>query len=143
MNELNIENKTGTMDEKYETGLEAFWNRDCTTAIANLEDVLDLYPRHPYAQEYITECKRAIEAGEVSEDSFDPMLIGIVVVIMIAAGAIFLFIKKNKPKDATSKALSQKTTEKSATKEKVNFCPHCGEDIESGEKFCPKCGKKL
>ena len=67
MNELNVENEHSSIDTKYAEALTAFWNRDCYTAIDKMNEVLALYSGHPYAQEYITECERAIAAGEVSK----------------------------------------------------------------------------
>ena len=68
MEELNVENEHSILDTKYAEALNTFWNRDCYTTIEKMNEVLALYPDHPYAQEYITECERAIAAGEVSKD---------------------------------------------------------------------------
>jgi S1-C subfamily serine protease len=59
LRELNVENTSGEMDQKYEQALEAYWSGDCGTATDLLEDVKALYPGHPYAQEYIDECRLA------------------------------------------------------------------------------------
>lgn len=95
MNELNIENKHSILDTKYAEALNAFLKRDCYTAKAKMKDVLTLYPGHPYAQDYITECERAIITGEVSKPLNTTLIITIVGIIFVGGG-IFFFFKKRK-----------------------------------------------
>jgi len=91
MNELNVENEHSVLDTKYAEALNAFWNRDCYTTIDKMNEVLALYPAHPYAQEYITECNRAIAAGEVSK----PGTPGFELIIAFCAIAlVFLWKRK-------------------------------------------------
>lgn len=59
LRELNVENSSGEMDQKYEQALDAYWRGDCARATRLLEDVQALYPGHPYAQDYIDECRLA------------------------------------------------------------------------------------
>jgi S1-C subfamily serine protease len=87
MSELNVENEHTTLDEKYLEGLTAFWNRDCQIAIDRMEEVLTLYPGHPYAQDYINEAERAMMAGEVSKP-MDLTLIALLVGIGGSGGAV-------------------------------------------------------
>jgi S1-C subfamily serine protease len=56
LNELNVDNTSGEMDQRYEQALETFWNGNCNRATDLLEEVLAMYPGHPYAQDYINEC---------------------------------------------------------------------------------------
>jgi len=90
MNELNVENEHSILDTKYAQALNAFWKRDCYTTIDIMNEVLVLYPDHPYAQEYITECNRAIVAGEVSE----PKTPGFELILVVCALAFLLFWKR-------------------------------------------------
>lgn len=60
LSELGVENTTGEMQRTYEDGLEAYWRGDCETGTAKMETVLELYPDHPQARGYITDC----ESGE-------------------------------------------------------------------------------
>jgi len=92
MNELNVENEHSVLDTKYAQALNAFWNRDCYTTIDKMNEVLALYPDHPYAQEYITECERAIAAGEVSK----PGTPGFELIFAICAIALVLFWKRKR-----------------------------------------------
>jgi S1-C subfamily serine protease len=64
LKELNVGNEKSVVDIKYEEALTAFWNRDCETAVGKMQEVLNLYPSHPYAQEYVTESYRAQTEGE-------------------------------------------------------------------------------
>ncbi|ELZ17341.1 peptidase S1 and S6 chymotrypsin/Hap [Haloterrigena salina JCM 13891] len=66
LTELGIENTTGEMQAAYEAGLEAYWRGDCETATAKMETVLDLYPDHPQAQSYITNCENGDAPGQDS-----------------------------------------------------------------------------
>jgi len=90
MEELTIENEHSVLDTKYAEALNAFWNRDCYTTIDKMNEVLDLYPDHPYAQEYIDECNRAIAAGEVSE----PETPGFELIFAVCAIALVLFLRR-------------------------------------------------
>jgi S1-C subfamily serine protease len=67
LKELNVENEQSLVDIKYEEALTAFWNRDCENSISKMQEVLNIYPGHPYAQEYITDSFRAETAGDCKE----------------------------------------------------------------------------
>ncbi len=90
MNELNVENEHSILDTKYAQALNAFWSRDCYTTIDKMNEVLALYPDHPYAQEYIAECERAIAAGEVSKTP------GFELILVVCAIALVLFWKRKR-----------------------------------------------
>ncbi|MCX6801550.1 MAG: zinc ribbon domain-containing protein, partial [Candidatus Diapherotrites archaeon] len=146
------------LDIEYEQGLEAFWIKDCTTAMAKFEEALALYPEHPFAQEYINECKRAIKAGEVSAATPTPAaqapatvqldittLVVILVVLLVLGGvaSYFLFWKgKGKPKAAQAEEPKKAKWPAKPAKGK-NFCPKCGDKLEDGAKFCESCGAKI
>lgn len=95
MNEMNIQNRHSILDTKYADALNAFWNRDCYTAIAKMKDVLALYPGHPYAQDYVTECERAIQSGEIQKP-LDAGLVAVIVLVLILGigGAVLLLYHK-------------------------------------------------
>ncbi|SCA63904.1 Uncharacterized protein SCG7086_BI_00060 [Chlamydiales bacterium SCGC AG-110-P3] len=98
LNELNIENKQGVVDETFNEGLEAFWNKECYTTVKKMEDVLTLHPEHPYANEYITTCQRAILAGEIAKPwDRTTILYGVIATLsLIALGAIIIAVRKPK-----------------------------------------------
>ncbi|WP_408958285.1 trypsin-like peptidase domain-containing protein [Natrinema sp. 74] len=66
LSERGIKNETGEMQAAYEAGLEAYWRGDCETATAKMETVLNLYPDHPQAQGYITDCENGEAPGQDS-----------------------------------------------------------------------------
>ena len=61
LQELNIQNKQGSVDEHYRKGIEYLWNKKYKKAIEELEAVKRLYPAHPYVQNYLTETQEALE----------------------------------------------------------------------------------
>ena len=66
LTERSIENTTGEMQTAYEAGLEAYWRGDCETATAKMETVLDYYPDHPQADEFIADCENGDAPGQDS-----------------------------------------------------------------------------
>ncbi len=94
LNELNVQNRHSITDAKYAEALNAFWNKDCYTTIADMKEVLTLYPGHPYAQEYINECERAIISKEVSKPFNTTLWAIVAVAVVLIAGGAFLFVKK-------------------------------------------------
>jgi serine protease Do len=56
--ELNVQPREGEMDQAYERALEAYWRGDCETTLAEMRTATSLYPGHPYADEYINDCRR-------------------------------------------------------------------------------------
>lgn len=154
LNELNVKNEKSPLDQKYEQALESFWSKDCDTAITKFNEVLTLYPQHPFAREYIAECKRALQAGEITPkpktqepeqtptqpiqqtqptDYLPYVVLGLVVV---GIGAYFLFIKTKTEKTAVASKSKKKVTEH-------HFCPECGNRVEPDDKFCENCGAEL
>lgn len=59
-----VSNTRSEMHETYVEGLEAYWVGDCETAVDRMNRVLDLDPRHPYAEEYITDCETGDAPGQ-------------------------------------------------------------------------------
>ncbi|HLC36371.1 MAG TPA: trypsin-like peptidase domain-containing protein [archaeon] len=105
MNELNIKNVESVVDGTYDEALEAFWNKKCFIAVEKLKSVLVLYPGHPYANDYLTECERAIIAGEITEEVDTTLLGGIIIMVfVIAVAVIFFFIGKGKTKKTHKKS---------------------------------------
>lgn len=58
LRELNVENSSGDLDQRYEEALEAYWDGNCSRATRLFEESLAMSPGHPYAQGYIDECTR-------------------------------------------------------------------------------------
>jgi len=64
MAELGIENSSGQMDTAYDAALEAYWKGFCEDAKPKFQTALDLYPDHPYAQQYIDDCNSGDAPGQ-------------------------------------------------------------------------------
>lgn len=64
MAEVGVENSSGEMDTAFDSGLDAFWRGDCETATTKMQRVLELYPEHPYAQDYVDRCERGDAPGQ-------------------------------------------------------------------------------
>ncbi len=60
MKEINIKNKRGPVDEHYEKGLIYYWNGEYRKAIEEFNIVKNLFPAHPYVDEYISKCQEKI-----------------------------------------------------------------------------------
>ena len=100
--EINVENTQGKIDEYWKQGLEYYWGNHFSKAIEQFNKVLDLYPGHPYAERYSRQAKAAIAEGKdvplspLSSLGFLPMqdmtwiFIVIIVVIVLAFGLIII-----------------------------------------------------
>jgi len=64
MGEVGVENRQGEVDEAYEAALDAYWRGNCETTQQQMERVLNLYPDHPYAQEYVRDCELGEAPGQ-------------------------------------------------------------------------------
>jgi len=64
LSQLNVENEQGELDEAYEAALDAYWRGDCETTKEKMETVTNLYPDHPYANEYVRNCETGDAPGQ-------------------------------------------------------------------------------
>jgi S1-C subfamily serine protease len=64
MQEVGVENRQGEVDEAYEAALEAYWRGNCDTTQQQMDRVLNLYPDHPYAEEYVRNCELGEAPGQ-------------------------------------------------------------------------------
>ncbi|MFH0973524.1 MAG: trypsin-like peptidase domain-containing protein, partial [Candidatus Micrarchaeota archaeon] len=139
LNELNVKNEATAIDAKYSEALEAFWKKDCYAALPKLKEVLVLYPEHPYVQDYVNACERAIQAGEIQKP-FDSTIGIIIAVVLIVAAVAFYFFRR---KGASLPSISLPSTASKGGGKKGRFCPSCGASLTPSEKYCGGCGKKL
>ncbi|MBU0898534.1 MAG: trypsin-like peptidase domain-containing protein [Nanoarchaeota archaeon] len=93
MKELNVDNEHSIIDTKYSEALSAFWSKDCYTTNTRMKEVLTLYPDHPFAQDYIDECDRAILTGEAGGPALDMGVVFIIAGVAVCLVVVFL-IKK-------------------------------------------------
>jgi serine protease Do len=64
MQEVGVENRQGETDEAYEAALDAYWRGNCETVQEQMDRVLNLYPDHPYAEEYVRSCELGEAPGQ-------------------------------------------------------------------------------
>ena len=57
LNELNVKNEQGITDEHYTQAMLLFYAERYKEAAEEFEVVLNLFPGHPYAHDYITVCQ--------------------------------------------------------------------------------------
>lgn len=60
LREINVDNKQGLTDEHYRRAMVFYHSEIYSEALEEFEIVLDLYPGHPYASEFITICQEKI-----------------------------------------------------------------------------------
>jgi S1-C subfamily serine protease len=64
VNKNGIENELGWSTEEFKAGLIAYYSGDYQTAIDHFRNILDLFPSHLKAQEYIQKAKeKQLEQG--------------------------------------------------------------------------------
>ncbi|WP_136688999.1 S1C family serine protease [Halorhabdus amylolytica] len=63
LDDLGIENRSGEMDTAFDEGIAAYWRGDCEMAVERMDRVLELYPEHPYASQYIEDCESGGASG--------------------------------------------------------------------------------
>lgn len=56
LDDLGVVNEPGELTTTYEEGLDALWRDDCNTLEEKMDEVLELWPDHPYAEEVLDEC---------------------------------------------------------------------------------------
>ena len=56
LDELGVEPEQSELSTTYQEGLNALWRDDCETVEAKMNDVLDMWSNHPYAEDIIDKC---------------------------------------------------------------------------------------
>lgn len=60
MKELNIQNIQGPVDEHYAAGMFSYWKGDYSKAIEEFNVVRNLYPGHPYVNDFVTKAQEKL-----------------------------------------------------------------------------------
>lgn len=93
-------NQTSVITQRWQEGLDLFWQQYYKKAIPKFEEVKRLYPKHYAIEDFISKSQKEIEDGKDRKDLRDylPWLIegGVVVVVIIVV--ILLIILRRKPK---------------------------------------------
>jgi hypothetical protein len=89
LQESNVENAKGTIDETFEKGLTYYYDKHYSAAKQQFETVVGLFDYHWRAKNLITECNTAIASGkDVSVGLTDSWIIIIVAVGVVVAAVI-------------------------------------------------------
>ena len=98
----NIKPTTSDTTARYDEALDAFYARHYKDALPLFQQVMNIYPGHPYAQEFVTKSQTAINAGQDRTPSGAGLLvllgIGGVVVLVVVLGVVLLLRRGRRPK---------------------------------------------
>ena len=168
LNKSGVTNKLGMLDEEFEEGMVMFRGKHYSLAINNFNAVLNLSQRHIKAQEYRAKAQEAVNKGEDVPLVEEPLIgeegeagsaalgltiiilaivLPVLFVIIIVVVVVVLVKRRSAPtKTETPKAvptIKEGKPKKEESKEKVKYCPSCGNKVEEGQKFCSSCGSKM
>ena len=170
LNKNGVTNKLGMLDEEFEKGMVMFRGKHYSLAINNFNAVLNLSQRHIKAQEYRAKAQEAVNRGEdvplVEEPPIEEetapaeeaaalslkiiilaIVLSILFVIIIVVVVVVLVKRRSaSTKTETPKAaptIKEEKPKKEESKEKVKYCPSCGNKVGEDQKFCNSCGGKL
>ncbi|WP_425808105.1 S1C family serine protease [Desulfitobacterium sp. Sab5] len=105
-------NTPGIVTQRWQEGLQLYWQEHYKKAIPKFEEVQRLSPKHYAITDYLSKSQKAISEGKNRLDLNDylPFIIGFVLVVMIFAVIIFFFVIKKKKKNIISSATVQPET---------------------------------
>jgi S1-C subfamily serine protease/pSer/pThr/pTyr-binding forkhead associated (FHA) protein len=90
-------NQEGAVDKAYREGLELYWKHEYTAAIKKFETVKALYPQHSEAEKLTRDSQQAIAEGKESSGSGGIVVIlGLLFLLALAGGGVFVFVKMKK-----------------------------------------------
>lgn len=87
--------KKGVVNSIYERALAHFWNGNYDSAVGDFRAVIDIYPAHPYAPEYLVESRILIEEDE-SDYSYIFLIIGGSLIALVIVLTIIIFWEKHR-----------------------------------------------
>lgn len=97
-----VANEESLADKAYKTGLEFYWQGYYSKAVAKLEEVKRLYPKHSEAESLIADCQNHIGKGEDRHywPDYYAYMIAAFVSILIISVAAFIVWKRRKSAQA-------------------------------------------
>lgn len=102
-------NQVGVVTQRWQEGLNLFWQDYYQKAIPKFEEVQRLYPKHYAVADYISKSQKAIEDGKNRTDLNDylPYIIGGVGLIVITGGVILVIVLRKKKELPLDKGTDQ------------------------------------
>jgi len=131
LKELGVTPRQGTLDEHYKKALEFMWNGYYSKALKEFDIVLQMYPGHPYVQQFIQKCRNEIDQGHDKKEV--PMLWIILGLIAVIVVLVALLLVSKKGGISTPKIVTNKKVEPTSEK----YAPSSGETIILGGKSVP------
>ncbi len=131
LKEVGVTPHQGSLDEHYKKALELMWNGYYSKALKEFGIVEQMYPGHPYIQQFIQKCRYEIDQGHDKKEV--PMLwiiLGLIAVIAVLAA--FLLMSKKGRANAPGKSTPRKGA---PVREKQ--APSSGETVILGGKSVP------
>jgi S1-C subfamily serine protease len=95
LKELGVNPHQGTLDKKYEQALKYYWNGYYSKALQEFTAINQLYPAHPYANEFIQKCRQEIEAGHDKKEV--PMYIILIFIGVLLVLVVLFFVMRRQP----------------------------------------------
>ncbi|MBI4941499.1 MAG: trypsin-like peptidase domain-containing protein [Actinobacteria bacterium] len=94
LNQSNIKPTASDTTTLYNTALESYYQHYYERALPQFQQVANLYPGHPYAQEFVTKSQTAISSGQDETPSGTGMLlvVGAVGVVVIVGVVLLLLL---------------------------------------------------
>lgn len=96
-------NQLGAVTQRWQEGLQLYWQKYYKKAIPKFEDIQRLYPKHYAIADYITKSQSGIESGKDRKDLNDylPWIASGIVIVLIIGGLTVVLIVRRKKKQAS------------------------------------------
>jgi S1-C subfamily serine protease len=96
-------NQEGAVDKAYREGLELYWNSEYSAAIKKFDTVKALYPQHSEVGKLTRDSQQAIAEGKEKSGGGVALLMGLMFIMVLAGGGVFLFLKLKKSNSPNAK----------------------------------------
>lgn len=127
-------------DRAYRAGLQALWTGDGKTAVTKLQTVLDDYPTHPRAQEFMKQARTAA-ASQKSGLPVIPIAAGAAALLLVLIAVLVLKGRTAKAAPVYANAYVPPVTAIPAAASLA--CSNCGNALAGDAAFCAKCGTPI
>ncbi len=126
LKEVGVTPHQGQLDKIYQKALNYYWNGQYSKALKEFTIVNQLYPAHPYANQYILKCRQEIEAGHDKKEV--PMFLYVIIALLVvlAVAAYFVF------KSPLSLSLKKATAADSGSAPDAESVASAGETVIMG-----------